>query len=145
MTVVAISGILHISSALPVANQNSGSTSDKTGEILVFESESQMEEYMKKTFPELLKSTVNPDELLMERASNVTGIEILPLSHSQHTQGMPTCKFAIVKIYNYNLYLNFCVIYYERLINLSPNSKTYNDFNNLLSHRSERNSYKNSP
>lgn len=69
--------------AFPLADK-----SNTNGTLLMIANGVEIEEMVNKTFPEILRSGVNPYEYLKMRGYNITGTAILPFITNQNTHGM---------------------------------------------------------
>ena len=65
-----------------------------SGKFLLVNSEAEIEEYVNRTFPEMLRSSVNPDNYLREKGHNATGMAILPYLQSHKIRGMLSKAFG---------------------------------------------------
>ena len=80
-------GTFHTVHAFPVVDHEN-ITMGGSGQMLLVKSEAEIEEYVNSTFPEMLRSHVNPYDYLLARGYNATGMAVLSYLKSHKILGM---------------------------------------------------------
>ena len=82
-----LSGIANLYAALPVAVDTKVAAGNSTMKIVMVDNDTEIDAIVSKSFPEILRSDVNPFEYLRARGYNTTTAALLPFLYTCTTPG----------------------------------------------------------